>query len=197
MTSASAGAGARVLLPTPASARVVVVSPRPAPVPAPERRCALASSPSFTLCLSVSLSLCLSVSLSLCVRAWWWCGGVVWGEDARVCACVRACAVATGECGRRLAMLSCRRDLAHSVRLGACQPGLGHAEPCRPRTCSWQVTCTAQACTRSTGGPAVARAVFLLHAAQEGWMVHGLQTAFILCKAMQHGAGKMGAVRQC
>ena len=119
---------------------------------APEHRSALASSPSVALCLSVALSLCLSVSLCSC--AWQWCGGVVWGEEARVCACVRACTVAMGECGRLLATPSCRRDLAHSVQLGACQPGLGHG-PCRAVPAPHlQLACTAQACTRSTGGPA-------------------------------------------
>ena len=103
------------------AARVVTVSPRGA------RWRRLRLSLCVSLCLSVSLSLCLSVFVR---------GGAVWGEDARVCACVRACAVAIVERGRRLAIPSCRRDLVHCVRLGACQPGLAHAEPCRARTCS-------------------------------------------------------------
>ena len=117
--------------------------------------------------------------------------GVVRGEDARVCACVWACAVTIGECVRPLAIPSCRRDLAHSMRLGACPPGLGHAEPCRagPALAAGMHSSSLHG---STGGPAV----FLLHGAQGGGMVHSLQTAVVVCKAMQHGAGKMGAVRQ-
>jgi len=61
-----------------------------------------------------------------------------------------------------------------------------HASP----ACSWHAQ------LKLARGAQVARPAFLLHGAQEGRMVHGLQTAVVSCTAMQHGAGKMGAVRQ-
>ena len=143
-----------------------------------------------------SLSLCLSVSLSLCLSVFVRGGGVVVWCGGRMRACARACGRARWPPAS--VVVDWRCCLAGVTWRTACD--WVHASP------AWAM--------QSRAGPAlaagkwhaqlklareaqVARAVSLLHAAQEGWMVHGLQTAFILCKAMQHGAGKMGAVRQC